>query len=419
MLTGGTGDQNLLPECKDEENQEDVLSRVRSLLVFSVENQGPRIDPRSSLRKADVMMERWKAIFTKYDAEGDGTLTLKNIRQMVRKDLKISERLVTDDQIQALFFYIDRNGSETVDFYEFLSFVQQPSTRGAVSEESVVKSVARGVRLCVMRNKIRIKDLEANFYSFDVSGDVATGELGVNDMVRFFRKVLGLTKHECSDKALRTAFHAMDDDMSGKMSLVELMDFIKFCTEAHERKELPIRVPGLISGMRGQLPERLPSRRPGMSPGSPRSTLPFCLNGRSIASAGRLAQTTSNFLSRSASEPAMPSLHKSAVTMLSKTMSAMDFLEAGSEGLGEDDILSPTAASRSPQKSHNNGKESPKKRAWSGQLPGKTRGGYMLLNGAQALNQVEDRLFASGIDVRGHYHKLGRFRPEYHTAQQQ
>merc|ERR1719373_1105486 len=57
---------------------------------------------------------------------------------------------------------------------------------------------------------------------------------------------------------------------------------------------------------------------------------------------------------------------------------------------------------------HNRKDTAPQKQIWSGALPSKTCGGYVLLKGAQALNKVEERLFEAGIDVRGNYHKLGR-----------
>merc|ERR1719199_1164088 len=106
------------------------------------------------------MMERWKAIFSKYDLDNTGTLFLSDVKRMVRRDLKIADRLVTDQQISTLFHAIDEDGNGQVDFHEFLSFVQQPSSRGTISENAVVDSVARGVRLALMRNKIRIKDLQ-------------------------------------------------------------------------------------------------------------------------------------------------------------------------------------------------------------------------------------------------------------------
>lgn len=405
MLTGGNGDKNLVPLVTSEEDVDDMLSRMRSIMVFSVENRAPKIDTRSGVKKSDVMIERWKAIFSKYDSEGSGTLGVEDIKRLVRRDLKIAPRLVSDDQIAVLFETIDVDGDTHVEFNEFLEFVQQPSTRGTVSTDDVVDSVARGVRLALRRNRIKVSELESNFNAFEESGDIPSGELGPSDMVRFFRKALKMTKHECSDKALRVAFNAMDDDGSGTMSLDEFLEFIKFCSLEPGDQGLPARVPGLIGGMRGELPDRIPSRRPGSLRNTPLSRLPFCLNGRDIASTGRLASTQS-FLSRSDSAPNFPSLASRTSQALTKQLSA-GVIKASGE-VGDDDGSQHSA--RSVQK-HRPPSPAPKKRVWSGNLPSKTCGGYMLLKGAHVLNQVEERLFEAGIDVRGHYHKLGRDRP--------
>lgn len=92
-------------------------------------------------------MERWKDVFSKYDSVGSGTLGLRDIKRMIRRDLKIAERQVPDEQIHAFFDYIDLDKDGKVTFAEFLNFVQQPSTRGTVSAEDAITSLARSVRL--------------------------------------------------------------------------------------------------------------------------------------------------------------------------------------------------------------------------------------------------------------------------------
>lgn len=399
MLSGGTGDQNLEPlKGNGISNLAEMLSRVRALMVFSVENRGAKLNNDCAVRKAEVAMERWKTIFSKYDMKCTGIFQLDTIKTIVRNELKIAERLVTDLEIEVMFNTVDEDKNGIISVPEFLAFLQQPSRRGAQTEQDVVKSVARGVRLALKRNHINVNNLQETFYAADQSGEVATGELGPGDMIRFFRKALGLTKHESTDKALRIAFFAMDEDGSGKMSLEELMDFIKFCSQVGISAPLPERVPGLIGGMSGHLPYRIPSRRPGSLQGVPPTHLPFCLNGRDICSTGRLSQTTRGFLDRSESEP---SLRSKQPNMMSRTFSPA----TGAQTMGDSGDDESGGRQSSPS---NTFKDKPKKRYWSGQLPGKTHSGYMLLKGATSLNQVEERLFQAGIDVRGHYHRLGR-----------
>lgn len=117
MLAGGTGDQNLCEPVQIDASVDAMLARVRSLLVFSVENKGTKIDTSSGVKKADVMMDRWKSIFSKYDSNGSGTLHIEDVERMVRRDLKIPKRLVSEEQIVALFHHLDLDGGGTIDFF--------------------------------------------------------------------------------------------------------------------------------------------------------------------------------------------------------------------------------------------------------------------------------------------------------------
>jgi len=218
---------------------------------------------------------------------------------------------------------------------------------------------------------------------------------------------------------LKAWFKGLDEDGSGKMSLEELMDFIKFCSQGAVRKEVPSRVSGLLGGMRGELPPRSPSRRPGTLPDSPSSHLPFCLNGRERASTGRLASTTDCWLARADSEPTLPSLSmRRSQESFRQGLPSISSRDGDSSPKGaasssrfcpcsfQPDVscigMGSTARSLSLQSVR-------EKRVWNGKFPGKVRGGYMLLKGARSLNQVEERLFEAGIDVRGNYHKIGRY----------
>jgi len=404
MLAGGTGNLNLASWPEGEVSGDDVeemLARVRSLLKFSVENRGPKVDKRAGIKKSDLMCERWKSIFQKYDSEGNGTLGLEDIRRMVRRDLKIAERLVSDHQLSELFSAIDEDGGGSVEFNEFLEFVQQPGKKGTTSTEEVVKQVARAVRLALRRNKIHVRELEQNFHQFDESGDIATGELGPEEMIRFFRRVLTVTKHECSDKNLRIAFYAMDDDGSGTMSLGEFMDFIKFCNNDGEEKTLPLRVPGLLGGMRGELPSRLPRHRPGTVSGRPLAQLPFCLNGRDLPSASRIVSSGRKIIS-SQSEPGLHTLglRTSQARSWATSSAASDMHHS----LATDRSLTSPSAGSLTEFSVDSSPRSLKRPAQESGSGGIA--GYKMLKGGHILNKIEQSLFEAGIDVRGNYHRL-------------
>lgn len=381
MLSGGSGDANLAPPPEDDVDTEDMLCRVRTMLKWRVAASGPKAKGK---KKSDVMTERFKALFLKYDKDGVGALAFEDIRRMCRTDLRIADRLVSDENLRELFSAIDEDGGGKVEFSEFLEFVNLPGKGPKATVDDIVQEVARTVRLALRRNKIYIGDLEQKFSNYDDGGDSApTGELGPEEMRNFFRRVLRLTRHECSDKNLNTAFKAMDDDGSGTMSADEFMDFIKFCNAGVQKKEVPTKVHGLLGGTRDFLDKKLPRHRPGTQPDMPLAHVPFCLNGRDLPPASRFASSQDR------------SAHMRVTRNHSRTQSSSRSSMSKTEGSESGSVVSLP----------------PMKRATSmpSMLPtgsGSPSGGYKTIKGAEALNRVEQRLWECGMDVRGHYHRL-------------
>merc|ERR1712216_1049779 len=123
----------------------------------------------------------------------------------------------------------------------------------------------------------------------------------------------------------------------------------------------------------------------------------------------------SKFMPRSVSEPSVAVSAMRTCPAGFGQLPASSTRDTGSEA-GDDDNSPRSIGGKSVHGEINRGinqptEPKPKKRVLNGKLHGKTSGGYMLLKGAHALNQVEERLLEAGIDVRGHYHKLGRDRP--------
>lgn len=389
MLVGGSGDRNLSPIGAHETGIEEMVSRLRSLLRFSMESRGPKVFERPGQKRSEALVDRCKALFQRCDSEGFGTLTFEDIRRMVRCDLKIAERLVTDAQLVEIFSSIDDDRDGYLQFNEFLEFVQQPSRRGAVSKEVVLKQVARSVRLALHRHHVGLQTLEVSFqrhFEDGAGNEVNAGELCPEELIRFFRRVLDVSKHECSDKNLRVAFTALDTDGSGTINVSEFMDFLKYCSRETKESPLPTRVKGLLGGMRGELPMR---RTDGVS-------LPFCSQSREAPVASRMGASKTPFFKQGLCEAGQHPLgiHPRQTRPRSRPMTqvSMPVLQtAPSEGAPAPRTGSPPPVGGDPVR-----------------LPGTlgSTGGYKMLKGAEALNQVEERLLAAGIDVRGNYHRL-------------
>mmetsp|Transcript_5025 Transcript_5025/g.9140 ORF Transcript_5025/g.9140 Transcript_5025/m.9140 type:complete len:500 (+) Transcript_5025:86-1585(+) len=260
---------------------EETVSRVRSLLkcvssrgLFAKDLFGR--DSRSNAGNTPKQAEKWKVLFNKYDKDGSGELDFAEINKMVRQDLKLAERTVSDWDMKQLFHAIDLNRNGTVDFKEWLMFVQQGKLENR-SDEEILKEVGRAVRLALRRNHIRVSEVESFFNSYDDGREVDMSEvtLGPRDMRHFFRSALKVSKHECSDWNLLVAFRVLDADGSQSLDGVEFMDFIRGWTKDSDPSSLSYR------SLQGRSPQRSEFRiYHHRSSSAPAVSVPFSYCGR-------------------------------------------------------------------------------------------------------------------------------------------
>eukprot|EP00747_Dinoflagellata_sp_TGD_P163768 gnl/TRDRNA2_/TRDRNA2_182803_c0_seq1.p1 gnl/TRDRNA2_/TRDRNA2_182803_c0~~gnl/TRDRNA2_/TRDRNA2_182803_c0_seq1.p1 ORF type:complete len:510 (-),score=94.63 gnl/TRDRNA2_/TRDRNA2_182803_c0_seq1:96-1487(-) len=442
---------------------EDNLNRVRTLLKFAscrgqnVRGGAAALDKDKRSPKA---AERWQQLFRKYDADGSGCLSIDEVKKIIRRDLRLPERVLNDRDLKMIFRAIDEDGNGTLEFNEFLQYVQKgdPDNR---STTEVLRQVGRAARLALRRNHMRWdgEELLQLFENFDdgqpgVDFNKEQG-LGPDEMRRFFRRALNVSTHECSDRNLKVAFQALDTDGSKRLSADEFIDFVRFFASPEGDKEQAKAKEGmgcsLIGGMRGVLPPGRKHQRPGIFSGDPNSMVPFNCTGREHPPRTRSAM-------RSQSEPvlrsttALPDIAGTPGAAKSQDKDVFDKLAAGkrrtsvsvvaemrksltvaminnplmqldntnSAAPGSSQPSSPTSPSKpsiaaaSPRKSVDasaaspgdsgqspkDSKSTPKRR--SNGVPGQdSNQGYVVIKGVDALNRVEKRLYAAGIDVRG------------------
>lgn len=363
----------------DERERESTVRRVCGMLKLAGTRSG---GAKLSKRDRQVReIEHWKALFMKVDRSGEGLLGFDEVKRLARKHLNISERVCPDDHLRAFFSAIDADGGGALDFIEFMDFVNQKPSEAAHNMK-IVELVRRCVKLALTRQKMTLAQLEYRFYHSaeegiidDVHGD---GSLGPEEMRRFFRKVLAISDHEVPDRHLVVAFKSMDEDDGGTLDGEEFMDFIRDSIQQQSKlSPRPHRsktVPDLVGGMR-DVRQAHPLD----------STVPFCCNGRDLHPASRFQMNTPKSRNSVKSCPVFGSARpcSRATTAGSMRMTL---------GLGS---VESQAAARPATSS-----------ASIGQLPAMPQPqNHYRFKGAGALNRIEERLFASGIDVRGGYHR--------------
>mmetsp|Transcript_24526 Transcript_24526/g.54588 ORF Transcript_24526/g.54588 Transcript_24526/m.54588 type:complete len:376 (-) Transcript_24526:259-1386(-) len=368
------------------EEEEETFARIRYLLKC-VSSKGKTVGRAPSMRAS----ERWRQPFSKIDIQCTGSLSFKQMRAMIRRGYKLGERLVPDTVLHDLFDAIDADRSGTIEMDEWLAFVQKARVT-ARPEEAVLKQVGRAVRLSFRRNNLFFANAEAMFQSFqkEIAPSPEIVDIPQRDVVRFFREVLRVSKHECSDSNVLIAFKLINTDKSNTLSLSEFKAWIRCIDEAE------IDYFGYTPSTN---PQRRCSTRSLASPEAGYNTVPFSLEGRGCPPRSRLAVAAGHWgVQASTSLPEIKSSTCGTMTAWGTPPSspATGNLQRSlsSGGLsGEIELNRPGSSSGALARPNSMPALSP------------SAGSYCGMKGSRTLNRVELRLFESGVDVRGQYYK--------------
>lgn len=97
---------------------------------------------KNQLRKESrvgVMKTGWKLLFDRYDADGAGTIGVKEFCDAVRQDMQISDKEIADADLRLLFEAADRDNSEELDASEFAAWMVEPHSQA--DEEKYGKKI--------------------------------------------------------------------------------------------------------------------------------------------------------------------------------------------------------------------------------------------------------------------------------------
>ena len=196
----------------------------------------------------------WGRLFKQYDRDNSGDLDFEEFRGAVRKNAKISQNDMTDQELYKIFCSVDDDQSGTVDAEEFAEWLDANqeqykskkvnmqnllSTGGARTLGSGGGSATRAKRLGaheakdmkMIRDKLQAaaeglggKKAWANiFKKYDRDN---SGEIDFKEFRSAVRKSARISASALSDRELQVLFDYVDADSSGELSIGEFNDWL-------------------------------------------------------------------------------------------------------------------------------------------------------------------------------------------------
>eukprot|EP00929_Paragymnodinium_shiwhaense_P118921 TRINITY_DN90817_c0_g1_i1.p1 TRINITY_DN90817_c0_g1~~TRINITY_DN90817_c0_g1_i1.p1 ORF type:complete len:414 (+),score=75.69 TRINITY_DN90817_c0_g1_i1:81-1322(+) len=388
---------------------DETITRVRSVLKTAFKQGG------QSAKRGERQSDRWKRMFMLYDKDHSGELDLGEIRRAVRKDLKLTERVISDADLSLFYKALDANHTGTIDFQEWLNFVQKGKGNVKKNDEQVLQNVGRCLWLCSKRRQLRLDELPHAWDTFESSVSSGSPGLSLTDMKGFCRQIFGLEEHECSNANLMRLYKILTAEVSERQ--VSKEDFVAFVHKwVQNYKSSVLTATSKSTGS--------PLGRKGGSLAEPTdhdfAFVPFNLHGRDLPPRSRLAAATSTHTLDyiHVEDFESPTAATSSEKMAHRRKS---FASPGSEAGQEDKPPVPeTKRSNSepslPRLPTQGGSRSSARARNKGpaifmddrpaNLPSSSTANYSAIKGGHTLQRLESQLYQSGVDMRGQYHVI-------------
>ena len=95
----------------------------------------------------------FEMIFKRFDADHSGTLDFKELKNLVRKILKVPPRTISNDELTALFMYLDEDGGGRIDQEEMAAFLKNGDPKGLPDRmKHIGRKLSPRQELCALIN---------------------------------------------------------------------------------------------------------------------------------------------------------------------------------------------------------------------------------------------------------------------------
>jgi len=169
----------------------------------------------------------WEKVFAEADADGSGTLTQAELKQVIREKLGLRST-INDHDVKALFEHVDCDCSGSIELEELLDYMRTGSVQDDSDEANLVKNAKRvervqqAISLAFSKISSNEADIRKLFHDIDPDGD---GTLSEFEFMGFVREDLKLSIWNCKKKDLMAFYHYLDKDGDG-LDVDDLVDYV-------------------------------------------------------------------------------------------------------------------------------------------------------------------------------------------------
>eukprot|EP00971_Amphidinium_carterae_P039543 777032-Amphidinium_carterae.1 len=136
-----------------------MLKRLRALLKFAA-NRSESGTPDPDVRKNELtQLVRWKQLFLKFDSHHTGGLNWKQMGQLIRVSLRLSDRVLPTQDLHVVLHALDSDEDGFITFADFAAFLKGSANTAKKMDENTAKAVGRAVRLALRRNNLSLNNI--------------------------------------------------------------------------------------------------------------------------------------------------------------------------------------------------------------------------------------------------------------------
>ena len=161
----------------------------------------------------------WQGLFELYDDDGSGEIDLEEFTGAVRKDMRLPQQVITDEELRDLFAQADADGAGSLDSAEFADWIVQKNHPDEPPRFADLRAIIQKASHEIV-TKIGWKAL---FNSFDADGE---GTLDFSEFSIVVRQQCDLTEASIERGELRELFNAVDSDRGGSIDEEEFKNFL-------------------------------------------------------------------------------------------------------------------------------------------------------------------------------------------------